>query len=605
MTRLLRGVEIAPGVARGTSVLWTPAVVAIPLPLENQAVAEEIKRLYGGVEETRRQLKTLQERLVATLGESQAYIVEAQLHILDDRRLFDRVERIIREQQTNAEWALEVAFRELARRFEQIEDPYLKERISDIADVIHRVQTILAGREPPSVTHIKGPLILVGHELAPSVLLEWIQRADVRGILLGSASVTSHVAIMARSLGIPAVGGIQAILDIVPSGVELLIDGYDGTVIIEPTPLQVREYESKRKYFVDHLRALATASRGPAETVDGRRIRLLANLEHINEANAAIRYDAEGVGLFRSEYLFLGSEDKFLDEGFHVDRYRELIQRFGNRPVTIRLADLAQDKVPGLDDYQSVPNPALGLRALRLTMRRRELLDPQIRAVLRVAREGNVRLLLPFIAAIEEIVEMLEIIDENRRVLEAEGVAVAERVPIGVMIEVPSMALMIPEVSELVDFISIGTNDLIQFLMAADRGAESLRYLYRPFHPPVLRTLARIIEDALAHDLEVNVCGEMAADIPSVLLLVGLGCPVLSMNPQWLPAIRFLIQTIAYREVRELAQEALTLPMGKAVEETVLEWIQSRFPEGIFHHIIRRVGTASFRSPAGDEEGTG
>lgn len=593
MTRLLRGIDISPGVARGQGVLWTPAVVAISLPLEHQAIEDEIRRLHEGIEETRRQLLELRDRMVQTLGESHAYIVEAQLHILEDRRLLERVEQIIRDQKVNAEWALEQAFRELARRFARIEDEYLKERIADIADVIHRVQTTLAGLEPPSPSQLEGPIILVGRDVAPSVLLEWLHRTDLRGLLLENASQTSHVAIMARSLGIPAVGGIHHILDVIPSGVEILIDGYDGTVILEPTPLQVREYESKRKYFIEHLRELSRASRGPAETVDGYRVVLLANLEHINETESALRYEAEGVGLFRSEYMFTRTDGTLPGEEEHYTIYRELVRKFQNRPVTIRLADLAYDKLPWMEEYPSTNNPAMGLRALRLSLRHRELLDPQVRALLRVAREGQVRILLPFVATVEEIIEIREVIEENKRTLEREGIPYADTVSLGVMVEIPSLAMMIPDLAGLVDFISLGTNDLIQFFMATDRGSENLRYLYRPYHPSVLRLLAKVFQDAREARLEVNVCGEMAADIPSVLLLLGLGCPSLSMNPQWIPAIRFLIQMLNYEDVRELAREAIQLSMGKAVEETVLEWIQSRFPEGIFHRIIRRAHTNS------------
>ena len=587
MARMLRGVDISPGVGRGISILWTPEVVAVPLRLDDRALDTEIRRFHRALEDTRRQLMDLRRDVETTLGASHAFIIETQLHFIDDRMLTERVESIIRDQQTNAEWALELALRELAQRFAEIADPYLRERISDIQDVIRRLQASLAGYRTDFLEELEGPVILVGQDLAPSQLLEWLHHTEVRGIVLESSSSTSHVAIMARALGIPTVGGIHGVLETIRSGLEVLVDGYEGTVILDPTPLQIREFESKKKYFAEHLRALAQASQGPAVTRDGFRVRLHANLEEVHEVEAALRYGAEGIGLFRSEYIYLRMERSLPGEDDHYRWYRELLRRFPDKPVTIRLADIGADKVPLRMEYPKVMNPALGMRALRLGMRRREILDPQIRALLRLGAEYDLRILLPFISAVEEVMEMLEIIDENRRALHREGRPHRADVPVGIMVEIPSIAMMIPEVSPFIDFLSLGTNDLVQFMMAVDRGYEPLRYLYRPFHPPVLRLLAEVIRSGRDRGLDVSVCGEMAADIPSVLLLVGLGCPVLSMVPQWIPAIHYLVTILEQREVAKLARETLSLATGKEVEEMLLEWIQSHYPEGIYHRLLR------------------
>lgn len=588
MARFLRGVDIAPGVGRGLSILWTSEVVAVPLRLDESAIAHEIERFHEALNETRDGLLDLKKRLQSTWVKSHALLIEAQIQLISDPSLINRITSLIRENKINVEWALELVLRELTQQFAQITDPYLSERIGDVQDVIRRLQTVLAGGGHEFLKEMEGPVILVGQDLAPSQLLEWLNKTRVRGIVLESSSLTSHVAIMARAIGIPTVGGIHDVLETIRSGIEILVDGYEGTVILEPSPLQIREYESKRKYFTEHLQALTQSIKGPATTRDGFRVRLMANLEGIYDADAAVRYRAEGVGLLRSEYIYLRSPGSLPKEEDHYKWYKELTQRFPKKPVTIRLADIGADKIPTVSTYPKVLNPALGLRAIRLSMRKREILDPQIRAILRVASNSHVRLLLPFVSAIEEILEIKEIIQENCDILEKRGDNYRPDVPIGIMVEIPSMAMMIPEIAPLIQFVSLGTNDLIQFTLAVDRGYEYLRYLYKPFNPPVLRLIANCVRQSLEHGISVSVCGEMATDIPSVALLVGMGCPELSMVPQWIPAIHYLISLLDQKEVAALTDEMLSLSSGKEIEERVFEWIQSRYPEGIFHGILPR-----------------
>jgi len=589
MTRILRGVAISPGVGRGKAVLLAAQVVAVPLKLSKEDVQEEIRRFHQALAQSKKQLKEIRDHLARMLGKGHALILDAQLHLLDDPAIVRAVRERIASQHINAEWALELVLRELHQKFQAISDTYLQERWSDVRDVIRRVQSNLMGTRHEPVLEPGEAAVLVTDELAPSDLIELTRQLQVRGIVLTQASPTSHVAILSRSMGIPAVASIDNVLDQVSSGQDVLVDGYDGIVIVAPTPLQIREYEGKRRYFKHHLRLLIEASRGPARTLDGYPVSLMANIEFVEECSRAITYGAEGIGLFRSEYLYLKTPNRLPTEEEHYEVYRRLVELMAPRPVVVRTADLGADKVPSVwrDFHPREPNPALGLRAVRLALKKQEIWEAQLAAMLRAAAHGDLRILVPFVATVEEVLEFLDMLEEVRQRLRRSGATFRPDPPVGIMVEIPSMARLVRHLEGLVQFISIGTNDLIQFMLAVDRDHEGLRYLYKPYNPAFLKTLVEAIEQARAVGLDVTICGEMAWDIPSVPLLVGMGCPTLSMGPQWIPAVRFFIQEIRYADARKLLERALEMRMGMEVEEMLLEWIQRHFPEGIYHPLLR------------------
>ncbi len=592
MPELIKGMNLSPGVGRGYSILWTPTVVAIPLHLEHRAVERELERFERALEQTKEQLKKLRERIADQVGAEHVLLVDVQLHILEDEQFIRDVIEEIKKNKINAEWALEVLGREYLKRFEAIEDEYIRERSADLFDVIHRLQANLTRSSSFQPHDIHGPIVIVSERLAPSHLLEIQSELDVKGLVLGPVSRTAHVAILARALQLPAVGSIQNIYERFQSGKEVLVDGYEGTIVVEPSPLQIREYESKRKYFAYHIRKFPREAI-PVYTQDGFQVQCFANLEFAEEAKRARKLGALGVGLFRSEYLYMQGNG-IPDEETHFQAYRKILSSFPNEPVIIRLADLGFDKfLPGEAPIHE-RNPALGVRGPRLFLRKRNLLYPQMRALLRLGLEGNIQILIPFVSVIEEIIEILEVIQEVQEDFRRKGIPLLENPKIGVMIEIPSMARMIPQLAEYVDFISIGTNDLIQYFFAVERDHDELRYIYHPYHPAFLKLLTQIVQDAYDAHLELHVCGEIASDPPSVIFLVGMGCNTLSMVPQWIPAIRYFVQTLSREECQEILEQVLELHTGKEVEEHILEWIQEHYPEGIFHHVFRTTkrGTA-------------
>ncbi len=607
MTRLVRGTALSPGIGYGRTFYWAAHVVAVPIGVEPDQVQAEIQRFRQAVQQAKRELKEMREKVARILGVYKAHILDAQIHMLRDRAILEGVETRIRDQRVNAEWALELVIRDYYHRFQAIEDAYLRERWQDVQDALRRVQRALMGTRPPLTLPETESLVLVAEELTPSDFVELVGAIRVRGLVLEQASAASHVAILARSLRIPAVSGIQRVFETVPSGHKVLIDGYEGNVIVDPTPLQVQEYRSKRKYFIEHIRLLQQEATEVAQTPDGFRVHLLANIEFADEWEQAIEYGAEGIGLFRSEYLYFMYPDRLPSEEEHYRVYRDLVTHLHPRPVVIRTADLGAEKLPQWmqERLPRDSNPLIGLRAIRLGLKRREIWEPQIAAMLRAAVHGDLRILVPFVSTIEEVLEFLDMVEDVRHRLRKSGVEFEANPPIGVMIEIPAMAYMVRHLHEFVQFVSIGTNDLIQFMLAVARDHEGLRYLYKPYHPAVLRLIYTVVQDAQDVGLEVNICGEMASDILSIPLLVGMGCPQLSMTPQWIPAIRFFIQEVHRADGEQLLEQALQMRMGTEVEEMLLEWIQSRFPEGIYHPLIRKLNRTDVTSRLAVTNGSG
>jgi len=574
----LRGIGVSPGIAMGEAMLaesevFTSRREIIP---EDQ-VEEELRRLRRAVERTKAELKILKDSIQSQVGEQQAFIFDAHLLILDDQMLLSNLEKVITEEKVKAEWAISQVNNYFTGLFDSLEDEYFKQRKTDISDVLARVYRNLERKREKKEESDK-PIILVAHELLPSEAAHNLSRRKVMGVALDMGGKTSHTAILARSLGIPAVVGLHDLSLRVKNGDFLIIDGTDGEVIINPTPAVRREFQSKKEKYEAYQRELKKIARLKPETLDGVRFTPLANIELPDEVQAAFSYGAEGIGLFRSEFIYL-QRPTMPSEEDHLLVYQQMARSTYPKPVYIRTIDIGGEKsLPHLN-IEKEPNPALGLRAIRFSLKNRELFKIQLRAILKASVKKNVRLLVPMITELEEVVELKNILEEVKTELLSAGVPFDENIPVGAMIEVPGAAVLIEELIQELDFVSIGTNDLIQYHLAVDRGNESVSYLFKPHHPAVLRLLAKVIRTVNQAGKEVAVCGEMAADPLSAIILLGLGLRNFSMNPIFIPKIKKALRAVEARTAEEAVVEAIKLKTATEVEEFMIEAILRKHPE--------------------------
>jgi len=574
----LRGIGVSPGIAMGEamlteSVVFTSRREVIP---EDQ-VEEELRRLRRAVERTKAEIKTLKDSIQSQVGEQQAFIFDAHLLILDDRMLLSNLEKVITEEKVKAEWAISQVNNYFTELFDSLEDEYFKQRKTDISDVLARVYRNLE-RKKEKKEELDKPIILVAHELLPSEAAHNLSRKKVMGIALDMGGKTSHAAILARSLGIPAVVGLHDVSLRVKNGDFLIVDGTDGEVIINPMPAVRREFQSKKEKYEAYQRELKKIARLKPETLDGVRFTTLANIELPDEVQLAFSYGAEGIGLFRSEFIYL-QRPTMPSEEDHLVIYQQMARSTYPRPVYIRTIDIGGEKsLPHLN-IEKEPNPALGLRAIRFSLKNREFFKIQLRAILKASVKKNVRLLVPMITELEEVVEIKNILEEVKAELRSAKVPFDENIPVGAMIEVPGAAELIEELIQELDFVSIGTNDLIQYHLAVDRGNESVSYLFKPHHPAVLRLLAKVIRTVNQAGKEVAVCGEMAADPLSAIILLGLGLRNFSMNPIFIPKVKKALRAVEARTAEEAVVEAIKLKTATEVEEFMIEAILRKHPE--------------------------
>ena len=560
----LQGAGVSPGVAVGPVFLVIPEDHPV---VERTIAAEEILREIGRFEdaliETRRQINALQANLRKAIGEYDANIFDMHKMVLDDGAFSGEVIRRIRTERWNAEAAVQrVAERYLAA-LAQVGDEYLQERVADVRDVARRVLLNLSGGRATHLEELRKPGIVVARDLAPS------ETAALRkGLALGFAtdlgSPTSHTAIMARALGIPAVVGLSDVSVRVEPGEQVLLDGTRGLVILRPTAETLREYgaqDALRRAIASDLEKLREQ---PAETLDGARVTLAANVELLDEIAEVRKYGAEGIGLFRSEYLYIARGDLPAEEEQYA-AYRQAAEWLAPEPVVIRTLDLGGDKFASAVKVPHELNPFLGFRAIRFCLAQPEIFKTQLRAILRASAHGAVRLMYPMISNVEELVRAQALLEECKRELRARGQAFDERIAVGAMIEIPSAALIAHILARHVAFFSLGTNDLVQYTLAVDRVNDRVAHLYEPTHPAVLRLIKFTIDAARERGIGVGLCGQMAGDPLMTALLVGLGLRELSMVPASVPAVKDMIRKLRASEAGELARAALAAETASAV----------------------------------------
>jgi phosphotransferase system enzyme I (PtsI) len=560
----LKGTGVSPGIAVGQAlILERDAVPVFRLVLPPEDVEREVERLIRAVDASRAQLQAVKDRLSKEAGLPHAYIFDAHLLMLEDPLLRDRALAVIREERVNAEWALRVVSEQLHTLFNEFTDAYLKERSTDLDDVLGRVQLNLAGgRGALSLSHLPGNFVLVAVDLSPSQAAE-LDWKKVLAVATDVGSPTYHTAIIARSLGIPAVVGLKDATRLIPPGALVVVDGTRGEVVVEPSRPTLAGFRAAQERDRQEEQRLQGTRGLPGVTQDGVTAHFQANIEFPEEAATALLYGAEGIGLFRSEYL-LGRTRRWPSEERQLDVYRRLLDQMRPYPVTVRTWDV------GLEDLAlggpSSANPALGERALRLLRRSPEPFRRQLRALLRAARHGPLRIMFPFMGGPADLHLALELLEEARAELRADGLPFREEISVGLNLEVPSAALTADLLAPEVEFFNVGTNDLIQYLLAVDRADPRVSALYQPLHPAVLRTIYQVVQAGEAHGVPVSICGEMAADPLHALVLLGLGVHEFSMTPAAIPRVKAALREVRADRAREVALSCLSVGTAEEIE---------------------------------------
>ena len=562
---MLRGIPVSQGVSRSRVVVLDrtridPAKWGI---LESDQAGEE-DRLQTSLVETRRQILAVQERLREAMGADEAQIFDAHLLVLEDPMLLQETAQFIREDLVTAEFAFHQASEKYADALAKVDDSYLSERAADIRDVTQRVLANLMGQpQCTALADLTEPCIVVTHDLTPSDTAT-MDPAMVLGFVTEVGSRTSHTAILARSMRIPAVLGLGEAIGELHTGESVLLDGFNGFVVIDPSEQTLFEYGQLVDRQTSIEESLEVIHDDAAETKDGRRIVLSANIERAADVEGVLQCGATGVGLFRTEFLFINRSD-LPDEEEQFAAYRKVTESLAPDPVIIRTLDLGGDKLLSHVNVAEEMNPFLGWRAIRLCLQEKDLFRTQLRAILRASVFGNLKIMYPMISGVEELEAANVLLDECREQLRDEGVAFAEDVEVGVMIETPSAAMIADSLARRVKFFSIGTNDLIQYALAVDRLNEKIAHLYEPTHPGILRLIKATVDAGQTHGIWTGICGEMAGDLAAVPLLLGLGVSELSVTPSMVPRVKMLIRSIEMSEARKLAEFALDSDSPKEI----------------------------------------
>jgi phosphotransferase system enzyme I (PtsI) len=577
MERLV-GVGASPGIAMGTAHVLGSRVEIHERRIAAEQVDAEIARFERALAVSDEQLASIQAQIAAHEGDDHQYrILEAHRLMLSDVHLVERARKMIREDKTSADWAVRKSLDQIQAVFERIEDPYFRDRKSDIALVGERLLRNLVGSDD-SVSPEEAPKgsIAIAHELSPADAAQ-LGRAESAGFCTEGGGRTSHTAIVARALGLPYVCGVEGLTHKVWSGMTLVIDGMRGEVILDPDAEALRRYEARAEVQQARAHRLATIRDVPSVTVDGVPVHLQANIEMLEEIPVAVDLGAESVGLFRTEFLYLERAELPSEEEQYAHAVAAL-KSVGGRCITFRTLDLGGDKLPPSVRIPSGTNPAMGLRSIRYSLKRHDVFRTQLRALYRAAAVGPMQILFPLISGVAELRAAKRLCAEVRDELTREGAPHARHVPLGVMVETPSAALIPDLLAAECDFLSIGTNDLIQYSLAADREDEHVGYLYHPLHPAILRALRNTVAAAVASGKAVAMCGDMAGDPILAWVLLGLGLRNLSMAPRQIPLVKSIVRSTNVGDAERLLAQAMTMSTEVEIEELVYGVMGERFP---------------------------
>jgi phosphotransferase system enzyme I (PtsI) len=573
-----KGIPVSPGVAICPAVVIDTQDVRIPRrPVPAGKLAEQHQRLDHAIQASRHDIDTLREQVTAELGPEPAKIFGFHLGMLQDQSLIGKVHQSIDREMVTAEYALSSIMRSIAQSFLDQPNEVFRERVSDVWDLERRVLQHLLPTVNEGLETIRGEAIIVAHDLTPSKTAS-MDRQRIRGIATDLGGRTSHTAIVARALGIPAVVGLESATTAINSGETVIIDGNRGLIIIEPDPRHLDEYGQYLERYRDFEHELDRLVDLPAVTTDGVAIDLLANIEFPDEIDNALAKGAVGVGLYRSEFMFL-SEEAEPDENEQYQIFQQTLAKLGGRPLTIRTLDLGADKFTQARIAEPEPNPFLGCRSIRLCLQDLNMFKSHLRAILRASAHGKLKIMFPLITNMMELRQARMILNDVMEDLDEDGIRYDPDVSVGMMIEVPSAALMAKVFTQEVDFFSIGTNDLIQYTLAVDRSNERVANLYSSAHPSVLMLIKDVIRAADRREVEVTCCGEMAGEVEYVMLLLGMGLRKLSMTPQSIPEIKRLVRSVSIDQCERVARRAASYDSERQVLNYLREETRKILPE--------------------------
>ena len=576
---MYKGIGVSPGIVIGKAFLLDRRKVRVErLAIPGRELEKEVQRFQSAVRMSQEQLGRVRERLQQEVQDrTYSSIIDVHMMILQDDALVQAAVDLIRREKVNAEWALDQVLKRFTAIFDAIGDDYLKERKTDIEHVGERIKRNLAGDKGKSLTQIKEDVVVVAHDLTPVDTIH-MHKGHVKGFVTDLGGRTSHTAIIARSLEIPAVVAMGDITGKVKPGDAIIVDGSSGVVVVNPSKEVFTQYLEKQRQYIYFEKELLKLRDLPAETLDGYRVELAANIEFPEEIPSVLEHGAEGVGLYRTEFLYLdrpqppGEEEQF-------EAYKKLALNLSPAGAVIRTLDVGGDKVDKNWPHEVEPNPVLGLRAIRYSLKREDLLRDQLRAILRASAYGNLKIMLPLVSGVTELRTVKAILAGVKADLRKQKVPFNDNIQVGVMIEVPSAAMTADLLARECDFFSIGTNDLIQYYIAIDRGNRQVAYLYEPLHPAVLRTIKMVVNAAHNEGIWVGMCGEMAGDPLCAPILLGMEIDELSMNAVSIPTIKRIVRSIHRKEAAAITFKAMTLATAREVEEYVAAEMSQRFPD--------------------------
>lgn len=568
---LLKGVAASPGIASGKAFLFDRKTIEIgEQELKEEEIGKELLKFKKALAETKRELIGIRDRVARRIDPDHAKIFDAQIMILEDNLINQDVVGKIERDKRNAEHVYKQTIQQMIEDLSGSKDEYIRERILDVGEVGHRVLYKLLGIKRKTLETIEHPVILVAKVLSPGDVVQ-MRREFVLGFATDTGGGTSHVALLAKSLGIPAVVGLKDCFSRAENEGEIILDGNRGEVILHPDRKTLERYAEEKEGLLVKSRRLGELKSLPAETLDGRRIELSANIELASDVEHALEYGAEGVGLFRTEYLYLARSDLPTEEEQH-EAYLKVAQRLAPKPAILRTFDLGGDKFSGGfgDSYEA--NPFLGWRAIRACLDLPDLFKIQLRAMLKASVLGNLKIMFPMISSLKELLRAKEILEEVKRELKSRDEPFDEKIQVGIMVEIPSAALLADSLARQCDFFSIGTNDLIQYTLAVDRGNERISHLYQNFHPSVLRLIKEVIEAGHRNKIWVGLCGEMASDVKAIPLLVGLGINELSTSPMAIPQVKNIIRSLKFKDAKKLALKVLSFSQTEETEKALSDY---------------------------------
>ncbi|MCR8846520.1 phosphoenolpyruvate--protein phosphotransferase [Paenibacillus sp. SC116] len=568
---LLKGIAAASGYAIGPAFIMEENHTEIERrELPAGEVEAEAARLQAAVQQAMAELEQIKEKTAAKLGEHEAEIFATHILVLQDEEFIGQAVKKVRDESVNAEFAMSEVTQMLVDIFSSMDSEYMRERAADFRDVSKRVLTALSGQTGTSLNDFEEAVVLFAHDLTPSDTAQ-LDRSKVAGFATNIGGRTSHSAIMARSMEIPAVVGTQNGSEAVKTGDIVILDGSSGIILVNPDEDTIKTYQEKQAKYMKRQEAMKLYKDKPSITADGHEVELVSNIGNPQDALGARNNGAEGVGLYRTEFLYMG-RDNFPSEEEQFNSYVAVCETLGaEKPVVIRTLDIGGDKELPYLELPKEMNPFLGYRAIRLCLDRKDLFKTQLRAILRASAHGNVKLMYPMISSIVELRAANELLEETKAELDAEGIAYNKEMEVGMMIEVPAAAIIADQLAKEVDFFSIGTNDLVQYTMAADRMNENVSHLTQPFNPAVIRLIKMVIDAAHKEGKWAGMCGEMAGNLKAVPLLLGLGLDEFSMSASSVLSVRVLLSRLNREEMKQLAEEALNLETAEEIQYLIVD----------------------------------